>query len=155
LQCREKRLTNELTGERWWSIDDGCEVKCRLDQTTARTPIYILNDLHYPNSAQTDREENEQERANPIDKESERTKRANTTTITTTLVVTRLRETGPPTSPANMQDHAVGYDVYRRFWQGANDFVFNHHARYRHQQMHLDVAVHIDMDVGICANHVW
>jgi hypothetical protein len=116
----------------------------------------MLNELPWPNRAQTDREENEQERANPIDKESERTKRANTTTTTTTtLVVTRLREAGPPTSPPNMQDHVVGVDVYRLFWQGVNDFVFNHLARYRHQQMHLYVAVHIDMDFGICTNHVW
>jgi hypothetical protein len=82
-----------------------CEVKCRLDRTTARTPIYILNELHRPNPTDRPRrEENEQERANPIDKESERTKRANTTTTTTALVVTRLREAGPPTSPPNSFD---------------------------------------------------
>jgi hypothetical protein len=41
-----RRLTNELTDGRWWSIEDGFEVKCRLDRTTARIPIYILNKPH-------------------------------------------------------------------------------------------------------------
>jgi hypothetical protein len=77
-----------------------CEVKCRLDRTTARIPIYVLNEPHGPNPTYRQRKDNEQQRANPVDKESEWTKRANTTS--TTLVVTRLREAGPPTSPPDM-----------------------------------------------------
>jgi hypothetical protein len=51
------------------------EVKCVLDRTTARTPIYILNEPHGPNPTdrQRKRTNKKESKPNPIEKESERT----------------------------------------------------------------------------------
>jgi hypothetical protein len=79
------------------------EVKCRLDRTTARTPIYTERAPQIEPYGLTEKENEQEREQTPSTKKASEQKRANTTTTSTALVVTRLREeVGGRTSTGNL-----------------------------------------------------